>query len=171
MKDLPRMKDVVSALAEGVRAANLDEPPAVSVKIRSGWDSSSLNYLEAAQGAAEAGAGLVSLHSRTRVQGYSGRANWEHLKHLKESVDIPVIGSGDLFSAEAALAMFEQTGCDGVMFSRGASATRGYSNRQRRCLQPAASRRRRTTARGFQQPSPTSALPWSSTAKRRPAAR
>ena len=120
MKDLPRMKEVVSALAEGVRAANLDEPPAVSVKIRSGWDSSSLNYLEAAQGAAKAGAGLVSLHSRTRVQGYSGRANWEHLKHLKESVDIPVIGSGDLFSAEAALAMFEQTGCDGVMFSRGA---------------------------------------------------
>ena len=118
MKDLPRLNEVVAALVEGSSAAVT--PPAVSVKIRSGWDSSSLNYLEAAETAVDAGAALISLHSRTRVQGYSGKADWEHLRLLKEAVKVPVIGSGDLFSPEAALAMFEQTGCDGVMFSRGA---------------------------------------------------
>jgi len=119
MKDLPRLKDIVAALVEGASSGS-GTPPAVSVKIRSGWDSSSLNYIEAAEAAVDAGAAMVSLHSRTRVQAYSGMADWTHLKNLKIAVNVPVIGSGDLFSAEAALAMFEQTGCDGVMFSRGA---------------------------------------------------
>lgn len=119
MKDLPRLKEIVAALKDGVGAAGATQP-AISVKIRSGWDSSSINYLETAQAAVDAGAEMVSLHSRTRVQGYSGKAAWEHLKRLKDSINVPIIGSGDLFSAEAALAMFEQTGCDGVMFSRGA---------------------------------------------------
>ena len=119
MKDLPRLKEIVAALAEGA-AASPGTPPAVSVKIRSGWDSSSLNYLTAAEAAIDAGAAMVSLHSRTRVQGYSGKANWEHLRLLKQAVNVPVIGSGDLFSAEDAISMFEQTGCDGLMFSRGA---------------------------------------------------
>ena len=118
MKDLVRLAEVVAALKEGAEAA--DNPPALSVKIRSGWDSSSINFIEAAEAAVKAGASMVSLHSRTRAQGYSGRAAWDHLKALKEAVDVPVIGSGDLFSAEAAVEMFEQTGCDGVMFSRGA---------------------------------------------------
>ncbi|MDC7225262.1 MAG: tRNA dihydrouridine synthase DusB [Spirochaetales bacterium] len=119
MKDLPLLADVVSALVEGASASDASVPPAVSVKIRSGWDSGSLNYIEAAETAVKAGAAMVSLHSRTRVQGYSGKANWEHLKKLKEAVDVPVIGSGDLFSPEAAVLMLEQTGCDGLMFSRG----------------------------------------------------
>jgi tRNA-dihydrouridine synthase len=63
---------------------------------------------------------MVSLHARTRIQGYSGKADREHLRILKAAVDVPVIGSGDLFSPEAALEMFKTTACDGVMFSRGA---------------------------------------------------
>lgn len=118
MKDLPRLSEVVSALTEGVAEAGANT--AVSVKIRSGWDSSSINFLEAAQTAEKAGAAMISLHSRTRAQGYSGKANWDHLKALKEASGVPVIGSGDLFSPEAAAEMLDTTGCDGVMFSRGA---------------------------------------------------
>lgn len=123
MNDLPRLKDIVTALTEGAAEYAKTErsaAPPVSVKIRSGWDSSSINYIETAQTAVDAGASMISLHSRTRAQGYSGRAAWEHLRILKESISVPVIGSGDLFSPEAALEMFESTGCDGVMFSRGA---------------------------------------------------
>ena len=114
MKDLPKLKEVVSALCDASGGT------AVSVKIRSGWDSTGINYLEAASAAVEAGASMVSLHARTRVQGYSGKANWDHIKELKQSLNVPVIGSGDLFTAEAARDMLEYTGCDGVMFSRGA---------------------------------------------------
>ncbi len=118
MKDIPRLKEIVAALYEGASKASCQ--PAVSVKIRSGWDNGSINYIEAALAAVDAGASMISLHARTRAQGYSGRADWNHIKKLKETVPVPVIGSGDLFSAEAALAMFEQTNCDGIMFSRGA---------------------------------------------------
>jgi len=118
MKDIPRLSAVVRSLTEAVAEAGAKT--AVSVKIRSGWDHSSLNFIEAAEAAIDAGASMISLHSRTRSQGYSGKADWEHLKKLKETVKVPVIGSGDLFSPEAALAMFEQSGCDGLMFSRGA---------------------------------------------------
>ncbi|MBI9109057.1 MAG: tRNA dihydrouridine synthase DusB [Spirochaetales bacterium] len=118
MRDTGRLSAVVSALVSGIKDAGAQT--AVSVKIRSGWDSSSLNFIEAAQSAIDAGASMVTLHSRTRSQGYSGKADWNLLKRLKEAVSVPVIGSGDLFSPEAALEMFEKTGCDGLMFSRGA---------------------------------------------------
>ena len=118
MKDTENLAAVVRALVSGIEKAG--SRTAVSVKIRSGWDSGSINFIEAARAAVEAGAAMVSLHSRTRAQAYSGKADWDHLRQLKEAVKVPVIGSGDLFSPEAALAMFEQTGCDGVMFSRGA---------------------------------------------------
>ncbi len=118
MKDLILLKEIISALVEGAAASN--SPPPVSVKIRSGWDHNSINFIETAAAAAAAGASMISLHPRTRSQGYSGRADWTHIKELKQSLKIPVIGSGDLFSAEAALSMFEQTNCDGIMFSRGA---------------------------------------------------
>ena len=119
MKDLPLLKEIVAALHSGAAAAAA-VPPAISVKIRSGWDSSSINYCRAAETAADAGAAMISLHARTRVQGYSGRADWTHIKTLKQAVSVPVIGSGDLFTPQAALEMLSTTGCDGVMFSRGA---------------------------------------------------
>ncbi len=92
----------------------------VSVKIRSGWEASSLTYLETASAAVDAGAVMVGLHARTRVQGYSGKADWEHIRELVQAVPVPVIGSGDLFSPEDAMDMLNFTGCAGVMFARGA---------------------------------------------------
>ncbi len=92
----------------------------VTVKIRSGWDDSSINFIEAGLAAVEGGAAMVGIHARTRVQGYSGSAHWEYIARLAETLPVPVIGSGDLFSAEAAADMLRQTGCAGVMFARGA---------------------------------------------------
>lgn len=98
----------------------------VTVKIRSGWDASHLSWKEAALAAAEAGAAAVTLHPRTRAQGYDGRADWELLAELRallaKETDgaVPVFGSGDVFSPEAARDMLAQTGCAGVMFARGA---------------------------------------------------
>lgn len=92
----------------------------VTVKIRSGWDSSSINYLKAAEYAVKAGASLVTMHPRTRTQGYSGFADWSMLKKLKKTIDVPVIGSGNLFTPEDAQRMLKETGIDGVMFARGA---------------------------------------------------
>ncbi len=92
----------------------------VTVKIRSGWSDSSINFREAGQAAVEGGAAMVGIHARTRVQGYSGSAHWEYIAQLAEILPVPVIGSGDLFSAEAAADMLRQTGCAGVMFARGA---------------------------------------------------
>ncbi len=117
MKDTVRLGEVVKAMNEGIAAAGKNIP--VSVKIRSGWDSGSLNFLEAAETAVESGASMVSLHPRTRVQGYSGKADWTLIKILKENITVPVIGSGDLFSPEDAYNMISSTRCDGVMFSRG----------------------------------------------------
>jgi tRNA-dihydrouridine synthase B len=92
----------------------------ITVKIRSGWNESSLNFQEAGLAAVEGGAAMVGIHARTRVQGYSGRADWEHIAQLSATLPVPVIGSGDLFSAEVAAEMLRQTGCAGVMFARGA---------------------------------------------------
>ncbi len=92
----------------------------VTVKIRLGWDANSQNYLEVADIACDAGASLITMHARTRAQGYSGSADWEHLARLKEHVDVPVFGSGDLMSATDAKRMLETTGIDGLMFARGA---------------------------------------------------
>lgn len=92
----------------------------VTIKIRLGWDVPDMNYLEMAEEAVNAGAALITMHARTRSQGYSGHAAWEHLARLKESVPIPVFGSGDLYHAEDGKRMLEQTGIDGLMFARGA---------------------------------------------------
>lgn len=94
----------------------------VSVKIRSGWDAQNLTWKEAAAAALEAGVCAITIHPRTRAQGYEGKADWEILAQLVEFVAgrIPVFGSGDIFSPQDAKNMLEQTGCDGVMFARGA---------------------------------------------------
>lgn len=91
----------------------------VSVKLRLGWDASTLTYLACAEAAVKAGASLVTLHPRTRAQGFTGKAQWNHLRTLKETCPVPVIGSGDLFSAQDCLRMIATTGCDGVMIARG----------------------------------------------------
>jgi nifR3 family TIM-barrel protein len=92
----------------------------VSVKIRSGWDSLSVNYRECARIAAEAGAAMVSLHPRTRAQNYGGRSDWTQITDLVSRLPVPVTGSGDLFEPEDAELMLRETGCAAVMFARGA---------------------------------------------------
>lgn len=92
----------------------------VTVKIRKGFDESSVNAVEIARIAESCGVAAVAVHGRTRAQYYSGRADWEIIRQVKEVVKIPVIGNGDVDSPQAAKAMLESTGCDGVMIGRAA---------------------------------------------------
>ncbi len=107
---------IVKAVVEAV-----DVP--VSVKTRIGWSEAEINIIEFAQRLESAGAAMLTLHGRTRAQGYLGKANWEWIKRVKETLSIPVIANGDIFSVEAAVNCLELTGADGVMCSRG---TLGY---------------------------------------------
>jgi nifR3 family TIM-barrel protein len=92
----------------------------VTVKMRSGWDSQHVNYLECARIAEEAGAAMVTLHPRTKAQGYGGKSEWSHIAELASHLSIPVAGSGDLYTPEDAEHMLLQTSCAAVMFARGA---------------------------------------------------
>ena len=92
----------------------------VTVKLRSGWDQDSINYLHCAEAAERGGAAMVCLHPRTRSQGFSGQARLSELQDLKTHCSVPVIASGDLFTPEDALTVFRESGCDGLMFARGA---------------------------------------------------
>ena len=92
----------------------------VTVKIRKGFDDDHVNAVEMAKIAEASGAAAVAVHGRTREQYYSGKADWDIIRQVKEAVSIPVIGNGDLLSAEDVIAMYEQTGCDGFMIGRGA---------------------------------------------------
>ncbi len=92
----------------------------VTAKIRKGFDDTSVNAAEIAKVIEEAGGAAVAVHGRTREQYYSGRADWEIIRKVKETVSIPVIGNGDVDSCEKAAAMIRETGCDGVMIGRGA---------------------------------------------------
>ncbi|MDR1869196.1 MAG: tRNA dihydrouridine synthase DusB [Treponema sp.] len=118
MKNPANLGKVVEA---AVRASceSLGSVP-VTVKIRSGWDSVSLNYAECARVAVEAGAQMVSLHPRTRAQNYGGKSDWSHIADLVSRLSVPVTGSGDLYTPEDALQMLKETGCTAVMFARGA---------------------------------------------------
>jgi len=91
----------------------------LTVKIRAGWDNDSVNYLEVARLAAAEGADAVTLHPRTRSQGFGGKADWSLIRRLKNAIDVPVIGSGDIFTPEDGLEMERNTGCDAIMVGRG----------------------------------------------------
>jgi tRNA-dihydrouridine synthase B len=95
-------------------------PSRIGVKIRLGWDASSTNYLEVGARLEQAGIAWITLHPRWARQGFSGNADWECLGMLKQRVGIPVLGSGDLFTAEDGVECLRRTGIDGVMFARGA---------------------------------------------------
>jgi tRNA-dihydrouridine synthase B len=92
----------------------------VTIKIRAGWDERSINAREVAIVAEDAGAAAIFVHGRTRSQGYKGEVDYRIIRAVKEAVKIPVVGSGDVFSAELAMKMLEETGCDGVAMARGA---------------------------------------------------
>ena len=112
LKNPEKIKKIVTKVVEAV-------PIPVTVKIRSGWDKDHINAKEVAKICEEAGAKAICIHPRTRSQGYSGTADWSIIKQVKEAVNIPVIGNGDIKTAEDAKRMIEETNCDAVMIARG----------------------------------------------------
>lgn len=112
LKDPNKIYEIVSAVVNAVSVP-------VTVKIRSGWDEKHINAVEVAKKCEEAGASAIAIHARTRSQGYSGKADWNIIKQVKEAVSIPVIGNGDVTSPELAKKMLDETNCDAVMIGRG----------------------------------------------------
>lgn len=111
--DPAKIEEMVSAVVEVV-----DKP--VTVKMRMGWDEEHVYAVPNAQAVERAGGQAVTIHGRTREQMYTGTANWDIIKEVKQSVGIPVIGNGDVFTPEDARRLLDHTGCDGVMIGRGA---------------------------------------------------
>ncbi len=113
MKDPKLVEEIVRKTVRAIRKP-------VTVKIRKGFDEGHINAVEIAKIAEANGASAVAVHGRTREQYYSGKADWDIIRQVKEAVRIPVIGNGDVVSPETAEAMLQETGCDGIMIGRGA---------------------------------------------------
>lgn len=113
MKNPKLVEQILTALVRAVKKP-------VTVKIRKGFDDSCINAVEIAKIAESCGVAAIAVHGRTRAQYYSGNADWNIIRQVKESVRIPVIGNGDVTGPESALALLEETGCDGVMVGRAA---------------------------------------------------
>lgn len=111
MKDLPRAAKIIETVVKAT-------PLSVSVKFRKGWDNEHVNAVEFAKMCEESGASYITVHGRTRSQGYSGEADWNIIKAVKENVKIPVIGNGDIDSPQKAKQRMEESGVDGVMIGR-----------------------------------------------------
>jgi len=112
LKNSDKIYEIVKEVVDSVNIP-------VTVKIRSGWDSNSINAVEVAKVCEKAGASAICVHARTRAQGYSGKADWNIIKQVKENVSIPVIGNGDVTTPLLAQKMLDETGCDAVMIGRG----------------------------------------------------
>ena len=112
LKNPEKIKEIVKAVVNSVSCP-------VTVKIRSGWDEKSINAVEVAKIVEEAGASAIAIHARTRSQGYSGKADYNIIKQVKQAVSIPVIGNGDVKTCFDAKRMLDETNCDFVMIGRG----------------------------------------------------
>lgn len=122
MKNPKLAEQVMKAVVE-----NSTKP--VTLKIRKGWDDNSVNAVEIAKIAEQAGISALAIHGRTREQYYSGKADWDIIKEIKDSISIPVIGNGDVFEIEDAINMLEKTNCDAIMIGRGAQGNPWIFNR------------------------------------------
>lgn len=113
LKDLPNMQRVLSACVKAVKIP-------VTIKIRTGWDSSLRNAVDVCQLAHDEGITWVAIHGRTRAQGYSGLADWDFITEVKNKSQIPILGNGDILTPQKAVSRLNESGCDGVMIGRGA---------------------------------------------------
>ena len=141
----------VEAAVRAIREAVGSVP--VTIKIRAGWDEGEVNCVEVARAAEAGGASAVALHGRTRAQMYAGRARWDLVKAVKAAVCIPVLGSGDVWTADDALRMRAETGCDAVLVARGA------------CGNPWIFRELRAAERGEPRPPPPDRGEWVATVR------
>ncbi len=122
MKNPELAAKVLSAVVK-----NSDKP--VTLKIRKGWDDTCVNAVEIAKIAEECGISAVAIHGRTREQFYSGKADWDIIRDIKEAINIPVIGNGDVFEVQDAVNMLEKTKCDAIMIGRGSQGNPWIFNR------------------------------------------